>query len=171
MGAIVGFAKRMGRHANQFGFRNPSRSLEGTGLDARSVAVLYFEDLSPDGELRYLADGLTEGLIRRLSRVGALDVVSRNGVQPYRGSGVSVDSVAGALRVGSVIRGSLEPRGDDISVTVRLADGASGVDVQRVGFSLPAGDFLAMADSIAHEASRILREWIGEEVRVRGQRA
>ena len=45
---------------------------EAAGMDARRVAVFYFEDLSRDGELAYVADGLTETLIERLSQVRAL---------------------------------------------------------------------------------------------------
>ena len=48
--------------------------------EAKRVAVLYFEDQSPNHSLSYLADGLTEDLIAQLSTVQALDVVSRNGV-------------------------------------------------------------------------------------------
>jgi tetratricopeptide (TPR) repeat protein len=69
-----------------------------------------------------------------------------------------------------VIRGSVAPEGDQIAINVRLTDGSSGVDLQRAAFTLPASDFLAMADSVAQEASRFLRESIGDEVRVRRQR-
>jgi serine/threonine-protein kinase len=156
----------------QFGIRAPrgGPGVTGSGPDLRSLAVMYFEDRSPEGELQYLADGLTEGLIRRLTRVGALDVVSRNGVAPYRGTGVAADSVARALQVGSVIRGSVEPTGSDLRVTVRLVDGASGVDVERAAFALSAADFLALSDSVVQQVAGLLRGWIGDEVRVRRQR-
>ena len=137
------------------------------GPDASSIAVLYFDDLSDDGGLGYVADGVTEGLIRQLSRVQGLDVISRNGVAPYRGTDVTPDSIGRALEVGSVIRGSVEPEGDAIRVTAQLLEGSSGARIQSASFALPATDLLAVMDSAAQSVSRILREWIGEEVRLR----
>ena len=95
------------------------------GLSPTRVAVLYFEDFS-EGELAYLADGLTEALIERLSQVRALDVISRNGVAPYRGTEVTPDSIARALEAGSLIWGSIEQRGDRFRITARLIDGLRG---------------------------------------------
>ncbi|HUF75922.1 MAG TPA: hypothetical protein VMM35_06570, partial [Longimicrobiales bacterium] len=73
--------------------------------DPRRVAVLYFEDLSGSShDLGHVADGLTEGLIAELARVQELEVISRNGVEPYRHAAVVPDSVGRALNAGSVIR-------------------------------------------------------------------
>jgi serine/threonine-protein kinase len=141
------------------------------GLDPTSVAVLYFDDLSPDGELGQVADGLTEALIGRLSEVRALDVISRNGVAPYRESVLSPDSIARALGAGSLITGAVEPTGDQLRVTVRLVDGTSGVDIERTSFQLAAAELLAAQDSVALRASSLLRQRLGEEVRVRERRA
>ncbi len=52
------------------------------GLDARRVAVLYFEDLGGSDSLSYLADGLTEGLINQLSTVPTLDLISPERCRP-----------------------------------------------------------------------------------------
>jgi serine/threonine-protein kinase len=141
------------------------------GLDPRSVAVLYFEDLSADGELRFAADGLTEALIERLSQVRALDVVSTNGVAPFRDLELPPDSIARALRVGSLIQGSVEPRRDRLRVTARLVDGLSGADIERESFELPAEELLAARDSVAQSISGFLRERLGEEVRLRERKS
>jgi hypothetical protein len=72
------------------------------GISPTSIAVLYFEDLSPDGDLAYVADGLTEALIEQLSEVRSLDVVSRNGVLPYRqGNLRSADGAASVEGAGT----------------------------------------------------------------------
>jgi TolB-like protein len=70
--------------------------------DAARLAVLYFDDHSEGGDLGYLASGITEGLIHELSRLDAVEVISRNGVKLYRDSEATLDSIAGALRVGSL---------------------------------------------------------------------
>jgi len=140
-------------------------------LDPRRVAVLYFADLSPDSSLGYLADGLTEGLIDELAPVRVLDVISRNGVAPFRHGDLPRDSVARVLQAGTLVEGSVEPVGGRLRASIRLVDGASGVDIRRESFELPAGDVLAIRDSLARQAALVLRERIGEEIRVREQRA
>src|SRR5256885_17124953 len=70
-------------------------------LDPRHIGVLYFEDQSRDSSLGYLADGLTEALIDQLDQVRSLEVISRNGVAPYRHGTASRDSIARALAVGT----------------------------------------------------------------------
>jgi serine/threonine-protein kinase len=142
-----------------------------SGVEATSIAVLYFEDLSPGGALEYVADGLTEALIDQLSAIRSLDVVSRNGVAPFRGTSISPDSVARALKVGSLIRGSVEPDGDDLRITARLVDGLSGADLERRVLEIPSGQFLAARDSLAEYVGRTLRQRLGEEVRLRERRA
>ena len=58
------------------------------GLDPHRIAVLYFQEDGGGDSLRYLADGLTEGLIGSLDRVQGLDVISKGGVAPYRGDSI-----------------------------------------------------------------------------------
>lgn len=135
--------------------------------DLKRVAVLYFDDHSPDHDFRFLADGLTESLIEELQQVQALDVVSRNGVGQFRSADVAPDSVARVLHVGTVVDGSVERDGSDVRVTVRLIDAASGAEFRRIGFEHPAGDMLALRDELADRTARMLREWLGEEIRVR----
>ena len=142
---------------------------DDTGPAANRVAVLYLEDLSSDQEFQHVADGLTEGIIRRLGQVQALDVISRNGVAPFRDADVSLDSIARALRAGSLIDGSVERRGDRLRIEIRLLEGGSAATVQRASLELPASDLIVAQDSTAQEVARLMREWIGEEVRLREQ--
>jgi serine/threonine-protein kinase len=146
--------------------------IEGVTLDPRRIAVLYFQDLSRDSTLAYLADGLTETLIEQLDQVRALDVISRNGVAPFRGSDLPRDSIARALGVGTLIEGSVELAGERVRMTARLVDGTSGADLPeaRRSFERPAGDLLSVSDSLAAEVAGFLRERLGEEVRLRMRR-
>ncbi|MFL5577011.1 MAG: protein kinase domain-containing protein [Gemmatimonadaceae bacterium] len=144
-------------------------------LDPRHVAVLYFEDESRDGSLGYLADGLTEALIGELSRAQALDVVSANGVARHRGADVADDaardSLAKALGVGTIVRGSVEPAGRGYRVVVRLTDAESGADYQRLSFDQPPERLVEMRDSLVASVAALLRERLGQEIVLRQQRA
>jgi len=75
------------------GGKSAAPSRIGTDSDPNHIAVLYFDDRSEGGKLRFLADGFTEALIDELSAVKQLKVISRNGVAPFKGKTVAPDSV------------------------------------------------------------------------------
>jgi eukaryotic-like serine/threonine-protein kinase len=141
------------------------------GLDPRRIAILYFDDTSPDHHLAPLADGLTEDLIRSLGTVQGLEIVSQNGVAAFRNPALPRDSVARQLRAGTLVMGQVEP-GDKqtVRLTVRLVDGA-GSEFKKVTVEEPAGDALAMRTALTARVSDLLRERLGEEVRTRAERS
>jgi len=98
--------------------RGPDHAAVAGTLDPTNLAVLYFDDFSADGQLAYLANGITEALIHELSRLAPLRVVSRNGVKPFRDPTIPLDSLARVLGVGSLVEGSVEGSDDRINVTV-----------------------------------------------------
>jgi eukaryotic-like serine/threonine-protein kinase len=138
-----------------------------SGLDPRHLAVLYFEDGSRDSALGYLADGLTEGLIRALQEVRELDVVSSGGVAPYRRSGLPRDSIARALGAGTLVLGTVERDGGTLRATVRLVDGNSGAEFERASVEQRAANVLALGDTLAAEAARLVRARLGAEISMR----
>ena len=143
-----------------------------TGVDAKRIAVLYFEDAKPSDSLRVLADGLTENLIQNLGMVQGLSIVSRGGVEAYRDAKITPDSVARALGAGTLVRGSVERMGDKIHVTVHLADAGSNTDLtgSPQSFDLPAANLTAVRDSTVQKAATMIRAGIGSEVLLRQQR-
>lgn len=93
------------------------------GIEAGSrVAVLPFDNFGPDPGDEYLADGMTEELVTRLSRVTGLRVIARTSVMPYRGAGRSVADVGRELGVGYVLEGSVRRSGDRMRIAVQLVD-------------------------------------------------
>src|SRR5439155_360420 len=141
---------------------------EAGGLDPRRIAVLYFDDVSQSRDLGYLADALTEGLRDRLASVPSLQLISTDGLLPYRHSGLARDSIARALRAGSLIEGSVEQRGDRLVASVRLIDGTSGADIERGSFAHPRGNPLQLRDTLAQQVAAFLRRRLGEELVLRG---
>jgi TolB-like protein len=140
------------------------------GPDPRRVAVLYFADESEGKRLGYLADGLTEGLIDRLSAIPELQVTSKNGAALFQNKDVARDSIARALDVGTLVDGSVEQHGDKVSVSVRLKD-ATGTDFQRATFEAAASNPLALRDTLAERVTTFLRERLGQEIHLREERA
>jgi TolB-like protein len=135
--------------------------------------VLYFADQSRDGELGHIADGLTEALIEELRQVRNLDVISTNGVLPFRGSTARRDSIGRELSAGTLVDGSVE--GIDavrVRVNVRLVDGNSGADLgERTSFDAPRDNVIAMRDTVTTRIAALIQRRVGAEVRLREERA
>lgn len=138
-------------------------------LDPRRVAVLYLDDHSPGKRLDYLADGLTEALIQALSEVDSLDVISRNGVKPFRDRAVPLDSIVRTLRAGSIIEGSVQESDRRLRVTIQLVDGATGSHLQSRTLERPLGELFELEDELTTEVAGFLRRRLGQEVRTRRQ--
>ena len=135
--------------------------------DPRRIAVLYLDDDSPNGDLQYLANGLTEMLIHELAQVSALDVVSRNGVKPYRQGSIPFDSMVADLRVGSVVEGSVQRSGDSVRVTVQLIDANTHSHLESRVVVRPLGDLFSVERAVSEEVTGFLRRRLGAQVRLR----
>lgn len=136
----------------------------GTDSDPNHMAVMYFEDESQGGQLRFLADGLTEALIGELGRVKQLRVISKNGVAPYKGKNVAPDSLQRALKVGTLVTGSVAQSGDRLRVRVSLVDALTGDEIGSTTLDRPRGELFKLQDDLASDVSRILRRDLGHEI-------
>ncbi|MEO7218627.1 MAG: hypothetical protein ABI026_10585, partial [Gemmatimonadaceae bacterium] len=134
--------------------------------DAANIAVLYFDDESSAHDLGYLASGLTDELIHQLSAVSALNVISRNGVLPFRGRAVSLDSIASVLHVGSVVTGTVQKSGDSVRVSVELVDVATGNHLDSRTTSHRMTDLFALEDDVSQQVATLLRTRLGQQIRV-----
>lgn len=148
----------------------PPGGPQGPGPDAARVAVLYFDDHSPGGELGYLADGLTEGLIHELSQVDRLEVVSRNGVKRFRERPVSTDSLVAYLGAGSIVEGSVTGSTESVRLTVQLVDGATDTHLASLSFERDRDDLFTLQQELAREVADALRSRLGEEIGLREAR-
>jgi eukaryotic-like serine/threonine-protein kinase len=138
------------------------------GLEARKVAVMYFEHQGLDPEQEFLADALAEDLIEELSQVRGLDVVSRNGSQLVRSLNLPRDSIARRLQVGTLVEGMVERRRDRLEIGLRLFDGRSGVELQdgRASFSVPVAEALGARDELVVQAAQLLRQRLGSQLAI-----
>lgn len=178
IGAVAGVVLLLGGVGAWWALgRSPSASAATNagagGFEPSRVAVMYFDDVSPNRSLAYLADGLTESLIDQLNQVQALDVVSKSGAGLFKGSDATADSIAKTLKAGTLVRGTVEEVGDKLRVSVRLIDGNSGADLtdQRVAFEQPKGDVFAVRENLAEKVAEFLRSRVGDEVRLREERS
>ena len=138
--------------------------------ESNRIAVLYFQDRSPDGVLGDLAIGLTEDLIDRLDLAGGLDVINARAIQPLSGQELSPDSIARLLGVGTVVDGTVGLDGDAVTATVRLVDPSTNVQANPFSVARPIGEPLALQEEIAELLARGLRVRIGREINLASQR-
>jgi eukaryotic-like serine/threonine-protein kinase len=135
--------------------------------DPNRIAVLYFDDDSPDRSMGYLASGLTESLIRELGGVPVLHVVSQNGVKQMRDRAVPLDQMASVLGVGSIVQGSVQRSGDTARVSVDLVDATTGRHLASRSIDRPVADLFGLEDDVSQQVATLLRTRLGAEIRLR----
>ena len=117
--------------------------------DTVFIAVLPFDNYSPDPADAYFADGMTEEINSQLSRVSALRVVSRTAVSRALESQLSLSEIAATLGVGAVLEGSVRKSGDMIRITTQLVDAASGQHLWSTDFDRELADVFAIQREVA----------------------
>ncbi len=140
------------------------------GFSPNHIAVMYLEHRGAQDSLGYLADGLTESLIHELSQVPTLQVISSNGVSPYKEANVTPDSVARALKVGTLVTGDVAQSGDRLRVSVSLVNAGSGAEIGSKVLERPRQEIFALQDDLAKEVAVFLRQRLGQEVEFRKSR-
>ena len=121
-----------------------------------SVAVLYFENISPDSESEYFCAGITEDILTDLSKLKGLRVASRNAVARYRGTAVDIPKAAAELGVSAVLEGSMRRAGDRVRITAQLLK-ADGFHLWAERYDRKLDDVFAVQDEIASSIAGALR--------------
>ena len=133
--------------ATWFGFmRTPTPHLSGTHVP--SIAVLPFDDLSPDKSLGYLGDGVSEDIISMLSRFPDLSVIARNSSFVYKGKPIDVRQVGRELNVGYALEGSVRKDADQIRIVAQLIDAQTGKHVWAEHYDKSGTDPSALQDEV-----------------------
>ena len=88
----------------------------------RAIALLPFENISPDKESDYFGDGLTEELILNLSRLKDIRVVSRTSIMQYKGTNKDIKTIGKELGVRYILEGSVRKLHDNLRITAQLVD-------------------------------------------------
>ncbi|MGB8583800.1 MAG: hypothetical protein WCD47_23500 [Candidatus Sulfotelmatobacter sp.] len=102
-----------------------SRAGDASRPKIESLAVLPLQNLSGDSSQDYVADGMTEELIGRLSRIHGLRVVSRTSTMHFKNTQLSVPEIAKILAVDAIVEGSLVQEGHQIRVHAQLIRAAT----------------------------------------------
>jgi TolB-like protein/Flp pilus assembly protein TadD len=131
-----------------------SRGRNATRPKIRSLAVLPLKNLSGDPAQEYLADGMTEALIGRLSSIHDLRVISRTSVMAFKDTHLSVPEIARTLRVDAIVEGSVIRQGSRIRVHAQLIRAATDEHFWSETYDRELQDALALQSEVAQSIAR-----------------
>jgi TolB-like protein/DNA-binding winged helix-turn-helix (wHTH) protein/Flp pilus assembly protein TadD len=130
----------------------------------KSLAVLPLTNLSGDPKQEYLADGMTEALIGRLSEIHNLRVTSRTSVTRFKDTHLSVPEIARTLQVDAIVEGSVIRDGSRIRVHAQLIRAATDEHFWSEAYDRELRDVLSLQSDVAQSIARKVEVTItGEE--------
>jgi TolB-like protein/DNA-binding winged helix-turn-helix (wHTH) protein/tetratricopeptide (TPR) repeat protein len=145
-----------------------SSHVKGTSKPAiKSLAVLPLKNLSGDPTQEYLADGMTEALIGRLSMIRGLRVISRTSVMSLKDSKLSARDIAKTLQVDALVEGSVIREGIRIRVYAQLIRGATDEHFWSETYDRELPDVLALESDVARSVARKVEVTVTGEERSR----
>jgi adenylate cyclase len=124
--------------------------------DIRRIAVLPFANISPDPGDEYFADGLTEEMIARLSRLGGLDVIARTSIMTYKKKEKIASQIGKELGAGTLLEGSVRKAGNKIRVTIQLIDSNTEGHLWAENYDRNLDDIFTVQSEIAEQVARSL---------------
>ena len=95
----------------------------------RSIAVLAFDDMSPDNDQEYMSDGIAEEILNLLAKVPDLRVISRSSAFAFKGKDLPIPDIAAQLNAAFILEGSVRKAGNQIRITAQLIE--AGSDTHR----------------------------------------
>jgi serine/threonine protein kinase/Tfp pilus assembly protein PilF len=123
----------------------------------KSIAVLAFENLSPDSENAYFGNGIQEEILTRLSSIADLKVISRTSTQQYQTKPENLPEIARQLHVANILEGSVQKTGDRVRVTVQLINAQTDSHLWADTYDRKLTDILGVESEIAKRIAESLQ--------------
>jgi TolB-like protein/Flp pilus assembly protein TadD len=138
----------------------------GSSSQVGSIAVMPFESGSADVE--YLADGMTEMLIKSLSSLPNLDVKPRSAVFRYKGKDADLQTIAKELNVQAILNGRVVQRGDQLTLSLELVDVQKNRVIWTEQYQRKQSELVSLQSEVAKDVSTKLAPKLSgaEETRV-----
>jgi len=122
-----------------------------------SIAVLPFRNVTNDPNAEYLSEGITEGIINKLSQLPKLKVMARSTVFRYRGRDADAQAVGRELRVRAVLSGRLQQIGERLLINVELVDSVDGSQLWGETYNRELADLVQLQEEMSGEIADKLR--------------
>ncbi len=118
-------------------------------LDATSIAVLPFVDMSQGKDQEYFSDGLSEELLNLLAQLPQLRVIARTSSFSFKGKEVDVATIARTLGVANVLEGSVRKSGNTLRITAQLIRSSDSSHLWSHTYDRELTDVFKVQDEIA----------------------
>jgi serine/threonine protein kinase/Tfp pilus assembly protein PilF len=130
---------------------------QSSALMERSIAVLPFENLSDDKENAYLAEGIQDEILTRLSKIGALRVISRGSTKQYKSKPENLRGIAKQLGVAHILEGSVQKSAGTVRVNVQLIEAVNNSPLWADTIDRALTDILSVESEVAVAVADQLR--------------
>jgi len=127
---------------------------QGSAEQIRSLLVLPLENLSRDPEQEYFADGLTEELITKLARIGAIRVLSRTTAMHYKGVRKPLPEIARELQVDGIVEGTVLRSGEQVRISAQLLHAPTDTHLWADSYERDLRNVLALQSEVAQAIAR-----------------
>jgi TolB-like protein/Flp pilus assembly protein TadD len=138
----------------------PSHSMHSNEPEVdlgQAVAVIPFDNLSPDQETDYFSDGLTDELINILSVINEIEVVSRMSSAQYKGSKENARTIASAIGARYLAGGSVRKFQNNIRISARLVDAAINREIWAQTYKGNLEDIFDIQEQVAKQIAEALK--------------
>jgi TolB-like protein/Tfp pilus assembly protein PilF len=135
----------------------PAPTDEAGQLEASSIAVLPFADMSAAGDQEYFGDGLAEEILNLLAGVRELKVSGRTSSFSFKGKDTPIPEIGRALGVAHILEGSVRKAGERVRITAQLVKAEDGFHLWSETYDRQLADIFAIQDEIAGAIANALQ--------------
>jgi serine/threonine-protein kinase len=144
-------------------FETGTQTVTGRSETVPSVAVLPFRDLSPGRDQDYFCEGMAEEILNALTKIEGLQVASRSSAFRFADQSRDTREIGAALKVGTLLEGSVKTAGNRLRVTAQLINVEDGFHIWSERFDRQMEDVFDVQDEISQRIAELLRgELIGQ---------
>jgi len=122
-----------------------------------SIAVLAFEDMSPDKDQDYLCEGLAEELINALTKIRTLHISARTSAFAFKGKQLDIREIGKKLNVQAVLEGSVRKSGNRLRIAAQLINVEDGYHLWSERYDRELKDVFEIQDEITENVVRALK--------------
>jgi TolB-like protein/Flp pilus assembly protein TadD len=126
-------------------------------IPEKSIAVLPFENLSDDKANAYFTEGIQDEILTRLSKIGALKVISRTSTQKYKSAPDNLREIGQQLGVANILEGSVQKAGSAVHVNVQLIRAVTDDHLWAESYNRTLEDIFGVEGEIAQTVAEALK--------------
>jgi TolB-like protein/Tfp pilus assembly protein PilF len=131
-------------------------SVARAGVLPNSIAVLPFENLSPDPDNAYFAAGIHDTLLNELAKISDMNVISRTSVLRYGDGQTPIPQIAAELNVETVMEGTVQYADGQVRITAQLIDPETGAHLWSENYDRDFSGIFAIQTEIASNIAMAL---------------